>query len=69
MTIKPLQIFALIMSVAYIFIGALFIVTVFAEQLISEPLYRKILGAIFVVYGLFRIISFLRKYGNLRKTK
>lgn len=61
MSSKPLQIFGFIMSFAYVFFGLLFVLTAFAENMISDPTYRKLFGGSFTAYGIFRIAYFFRK--------
>jgi cytochrome c biogenesis protein CcdA len=61
MTFRPVQVFGFIMSFAYVFFGLLFITTTFADTLVSDMQYRKILGGTVVAYGLFRVAYFLRK--------
>jgi len=61
MSFKPVHIFGFIMSFTYVFLGLLFVLTAFAQDLVSDPTYRKIFGAVLVAYGLFRVAFFLRK--------
>jgi hypothetical protein len=59
--IKPLHIFGLVMSFAYLFFGLLILSTGFLSETISDSTSRKILGGIAMAYGLFRITYFFRK--------
>lgn len=61
MNIKPIHIFGFIMSFAYVFFGLLFITTSFAQEIVADIQYRKILGAVLTAYGLFRVAYFLRQ--------
>ncbi len=61
MSFKPVQIFGFIMSFAYVFFGMLFLITPFADQVVTDAQNRKIFGGALVAYGLFRVGYFLRK--------
>ncbi|HET7819548.1 MAG TPA: hypothetical protein VFL70_09595 [Bacteroidia bacterium] len=61
MKIKPLHIFGMVMSFAYIFFGLLLLATPFLLEMINNMTYRKILGAVSLAYGLFRVTYFFRK--------
>lgn len=61
MNIKPIQIFGLIMSFAYVFFGMLFLMTPFMGTLIEDPGYRKLFGGVVMAYGLFRVTYILRQ--------
>lgn len=49
------------MSFAYVFFGLLFILSPFADGMISDPMYRKLFGGAITAYGLFRVMYFFRK--------
>ncbi|MFH1005369.1 MAG: hypothetical protein V1781_07760 [Bacteroidota bacterium] len=57
----PIRIFSIVMSVTYILLGILFISTNFADDLLSEILWRNVMGIVLILYGIFRIVFLVRK--------
>lgn len=60
-SMTPLNIFGFIMSIAYVFFGLLVLVSPFLQEYVTDPTNRKIFGAAFLGYGMFRVVFFFRK--------
>ncbi|HEY4799995.1 MAG TPA: hypothetical protein VII99_13020 [Bacteroidia bacterium] len=66
MNLKPVQIFAFIMSFVYLILGLLILFTPLMNSVIEDQSYRTIFGGAILGYGLVRVIFFVRK--NIKKS-
>lgn len=57
--------FGFIMAIAYLLIGMLFLFTPFLTETIAQN--RAILGSVFIIYGIFRVIVSIQKMKRAKR--